>query len=198
MDAHRSNPFDRATERDDESLHVLLVDRLDERIERQPRCSDDAGVSIIEERDELSDPVDGEVGEVALGDAAESSEDSASSDSLLWRLGLGHGEGVHVDTAESTVVVEDRCQDSVERELELSDGRLVLLDLEGGVERIDDTCDALAERRTSDGDEELEGASVEGGDGSSNEARDEDGEDLLRAYLHDLETRERQWGLCER
>lgn len=181
-----SSAFDRATKRNNESLHVLLRDRLNERIERLPRSSNDLGCPVVKQRNEHADPIDGVVGEVALGGLAKLAEEGAAGDALRRCFRLGEAEHVHLKSRKTAVVVDDGGEDGGEGFVDLQESVLVLLGLERVLEGVDDVGETLAECRPCDADEGGECACVKSGNGSGDEARDKDGEDLVGADLHDL------------
>lgn len=126
------------------------------------------------------------LGEVGLSGLTEAHEEVATNNTLLWRLVLGEREHVHEQAAQSGLVILDRTKYGGQSFIDLLESVLVLLRLERALESIDDVGEATAEGRAGDADQRSKSTGVEGGDGRGDEARDEDGEDLLRADLHDL------------
>lgn len=124
--------------------------------------------------------------EVGLGSLAEAHEEVATDNTLLWRLVLGEREHVHEQAAQSRLVILDRTEHGGQSLVNLLEGILVLLRLERILQSIDDVGKATAEGRTGDANQRSESASVEGSDGRGDEARNEDGENLLGSDLHDL------------
>jgi hypothetical protein len=91
-----TNALDGAAKRNDQRLHLLLVNRLDEGIERRPSGTDNIGNAVVEETNELADEVDDVVGEVGFGGLAETGEEAATGDALRGRLVLAQAEHVHL------------------------------------------------------------------------------------------------------
>lgn len=187
--ASNADALDGPAQRDDECLHVLLVDRLDECVERTPGRADDVARAVVKEGHELPDEVDHIIAEVGLGRLAEAGIQVAARDALGRQLVLAQREHVHLQAAEPTLVVFDRREDRVQGRVERLARLLVLLRFERALQRVDDVGETTTERRTGDADKRRQSAGIEGRDGLGREAGHEDGEDLLGADLHDLAER---------
>jgi hypothetical protein len=181
-----TDAFDRAPQGDHERLHLLLRDRLDESVEGGPCRADHFWLSVVEERDQLPNKVDDVVGKVGFGGLAETRKQLATDDTLLRGLVLDETEHVHLQTAETALVVFDRDEHGGQRVVERRLCLLVLFALESALKSVDDVSEPTAEGRAGDADQCGERASVESRDGLGDESRNEHREDLFRADLHDL------------
>jgi hypothetical protein len=162
-DTRSSDSLDGSSERYNKRFHILLVDLLDECVERSPGSRDDIRCSVVEERHELTNEVDGVVREVGFGSLTESSEEAATGDSLRRRLVLAKAEHVHLQGTESRFVIVDRGEDCRKSFVEVGESVFVFFRLESVLKGVDDVGETTSESGTGDANEGSESTGVEGG-----------------------------------